>query len=66
MLANPAIVPSSVGLSQDRLSLEIQEHHCLSPDEPLNAGTDTTGLGDNILNAFLPQGTTVTHVQVSK
>lgn len=66
MLGNPAIVPSSVALSQDRISLEIQEHHCLSPDEPLNTGTDATGLGDNILNAFLPEGTIITHVQVSK
>ncbi|KAF7977139.1 hypothetical protein HWV62_4543 [Athelia sp. TMB] len=63
MLLDPSTPTSSVGISQDRISLEIQEHHCLSPDEPLSAGTDATGFGDDILNAYLPRGTAIRHVQ---
>ncbi|KII89697.1 hypothetical protein PLICRDRAFT_39834 [Plicaturopsis crispa FD-325 SS-3] len=37
----------------------LREHHCISPDDPLSLGTDDTGEGDDILNAWFPQGTTV-------
>jgi hypothetical protein len=64
MLLNPRISPSTVGISQDRISLEFQEHHCLRPDEPLIAGTDETGSGDDILNAWFPRNAVIRHLEV--
>ena len=64
MLLDPRIPASTVGVSQDRISIEFQEHHCLYPDEPLTPGTDETECGDDILNAWLPQNIVVRHLEV--
>lgn len=64
MLINPATDPASVGMSLDRVQFELQEHHCLTTDEPLAAGTDASGYGDDILNAYLPQGANYSDVEV--
>ncbi|KIM85033.1 hypothetical protein PILCRDRAFT_817871 [Piloderma croceum F 1598] len=63
MLLNPHIPASTIGVSQDRISFEFQEHHCLYPDEPLTPGTDETECGDDILNAWLPQNIVVRHLE---
>src|ERR1700691_2451887 len=64
MLMNPQVPTSNVGVSQDRISFELQEHHCLYPDEPLIPGTDETECGDDILNAWLPRNIVVRHLEV--
>ena len=64
MLLNPQTRASTVGVSHDRISLEIEEHHCLCPDRPLMLGTDETGCGDDILNAWLPRDIDIKHVDV--
>jgi hypothetical protein len=60
---NPQMPTSNVGVSQDRISFELQEHHCLYPDEPLIPGTDETECGDDILNAWLPRNIVVRHLE---
>ena len=55
MVINPSTDPASVGMSLDRVQFEFKEHHCIQPDVPLIAGTDESGYGDDILNAFIPE-----------
>jgi hypothetical protein len=43
--------------------IEFQEHHCLYPDERMVPGTDETGWGDDILNAWLPRNVTVRQLE---
>ena len=64
MVINPATDPASVGMSLDRVQFEFREHHCIYPDEPLIAGTDESGYGDDILNAFLPEDAEFRDVEV--
>lgn len=64
MAINPATDPASVGMSLDRVQFKFQEHHCLAPDQPLIPGTDASGYGDDILNAFLPDDVDYKDVEV--
>jgi hypothetical protein len=55
--------PAAVVIHHKPLYWKLQEHHCLHPDEPLLPGIDDMD-GDDFLNAWLPQGITVTHLEV--
>jgi len=59
VLADPRVLPSSVPLHAQVLYCRFQEHHCLHPDVPLVSGTDPSGLGDDVLNAWIPRGFTL-------
>ncbi|KIK03002.1 hypothetical protein K443DRAFT_131626 [Laccaria amethystina LaAM-08-1] len=54
--------PAAVVIHHKPLYWKLQEHHCLHPDEPLLPGIDDMD-GDDFLNAWLPQGITVTHLE---
>lgn len=55
---------ASVPLLARPLYANFHEHHCLTPDLPLLPGDDKNG-GDDILNAWLPRGFTIKHLEVS-
>ncbi|KAH7911693.1 hypothetical protein BJ138DRAFT_1113010 [Hygrophoropsis aurantiaca] len=44
-----------VPVYHERLTCQLEEHHCLSPYEPLIAPSDQDGWGEDILNAWLPR-----------
>ncbi|PFH46019.1 hypothetical protein AMATHDRAFT_156930 [Amanita thiersii Skay4041] len=54
--------PLAVPLFQKPLYWTLREHHCLSPDEPLSIGIHESGV-DDILNAWLPRGYTIQHLE---
>ncbi|KAF9223345.1 hypothetical protein BS17DRAFT_796036 [Gyrodon lividus] len=50
------VSPTSVPLVQERLSCRLEEHHCLSFNEPLLAPPCPSGLGgEDVFNAWLPR-----------
>lgn len=55
--------PATVSISSKPMHWELQEHHCLIPNEPLQAGLDENSC-DDILNAWLPRGAVFTHLEV--
>lgn len=55
--------PANVSIAPKPMHLELQEHHCLIPNEPLQAGLDENSC-DDILNAWLPRGAVFTHLEV--
>jgi hypothetical protein len=65
LLAIPPLSPGAVNNTHRPLAINLQEHHCLSPDPKLSVGCDDIGYGDDILNAWMPQGTTVHHEEVN-
>jgi len=63
LVVNPSLPRSSVPIGYRPLNMCLQEHHCLKPDVRIPAGTDASGLGDDILNAWLPHGVVVTNLE---
>ncbi|KAF8963146.1 hypothetical protein BDZ97DRAFT_1051779 [Flammula alnicola] len=57
--ANPS--HSTISVRHRPLYWQLQEHHCLSPNEPVSLGVDDNFL-DDFLNAWLPRGVTFTHL----
>ncbi|KAH7920230.1 hypothetical protein BV22DRAFT_1040065 [Leucogyrophana mollusca] len=55
VLVNPRGPTQNVPLYHERLACRFEEHHCLSPDEPLTAPSDAKGWGEDILSAWLPR-----------
>ncbi|KAJ3835109.1 hypothetical protein EV361DRAFT_886824 [Lentinula raphanica] len=52
-------IPSEpLPLYRHPLYFTLQEHHCYHPDVPLASGSDCLG-GQDVLNAWLPQGVTI-------
>jgi hypothetical protein len=65
-LVDPRVPSISVPLHCGPLFCRFQEHHCLHPDTPLSAGTAASGLGDDVLNAWLPRSFNVMKLEVSQ
>lgn len=63
-ILNPQNPSASVGIGHNHIAFELQEHHCLSPNEPLYTGTDEAGFGDDILNAYFPKNMSVKQLEV--
>lgn len=63
VLTGSQLNPLSVSIAPKPLYWELQEHHCLIPNEPLQAGLDENSY-DDILNAWLPRGLVFTHLEV--
>ncbi|KAF8896693.1 hypothetical protein BD779DRAFT_1497292 [Infundibulicybe gibba] len=59
---NPHLHPNSMRLQQRPLYWDLEEHHCLNPDQPIPGGIDEIG-GDDVLNAWLPRGITIHHLE---
>ncbi len=55
---------NSVPMLARPLYWDLQEHHCLQPTEPLSPGADEYE-GDDVLNAWLPRGFSLTKREVS-
>lgn len=65
LLRDPsAMDPRALPLHSKPLYWRLQEHHCFEPTEPIAPGTDEYN-GDDIMNAWLPRGHRLTHVDVS-
>jgi len=47
--------PASVPLIDMRVSFDLKEHHCFT-NTPLAPGVSTDGVGDDVLNAWIPRG----------
>ncbi|KAJ3982167.1 hypothetical protein F5890DRAFT_1531272 [Lentinula detonsa] len=59
LVDDPNRIPAEpVPLYRHPLYFTLQEHHCYDPDVPLAPGSDCTG-GQDVLNAWLPQGITL-------
>jgi len=39
----------------ERISCVFQEHHCLTPNEPILAPAEAHGWGEDVLNVWLPR-----------
>ena len=63
VLTGSQLNPLTVSIAPKPLYWELQEHHCLIPNEPLLAGLDENSC-DDILNAWLPRGLVFTHIEV--
>ncbi|PBL04335.1 hypothetical protein ARMGADRAFT_50007 [Armillaria gallica] len=62
LLRDPsAMDPRALPLHSKPLYWRLQEHHCFEPTEPIAPGTDEYN-GDDIMNAWLPRGHRLTHV----
>ncbi|KAG7444724.1 uncharacterized protein BT62DRAFT_933772 [Guyanagaster necrorhizus] len=62
LLRGPSDVdPRALPLHSKPLYWSLQEHHCFEPTEPIAPGTDEYN-GDDILNAWLPRGHLLTHL----
>jgi hypothetical protein len=55
--------PANVSIAPKPMHWELQEHYCLIPNEPLQAGLDENSC-DDILNAWLPRGAVFTQLEV--
>ncbi|KAF8813497.1 hypothetical protein BYT27DRAFT_7335105 [Phlegmacium glaucopus] len=62
VLTGVELNPLNVSIAPKPLYWELQEHHCLIPNEPLQAGLDENSC-DDILNAWLPRGLLFTHLE---
>lgn len=62
VLTDSHLNPLSVLIVPKPLYWELHEHHCLTPNEPLQAGLDENSW-DDILNAWLPRGLVFTHLE---
>jgi len=63
LVTNPRRSCSSVPITHRPLFMRLQEHHCLAPNVRLPPGIDSSGWGDGILNAWLPQGIVVRNLE---
>ena len=65
MRSNQRENPLSIPISYFDAEMELREHHCLGDEMDLMSGLGEDGVGDNPLNAWIPQGTTFNECNVS-
>jgi len=63
LAVDPHLPSTSVPIINRPLNMWLQEHHCLKPGVGLPPGNDASDWGDDILNAWLPRGIIVRHVE---